>query len=407
MADKPTKKTAKAKKRRESSKQPATAGESRPTITRYRAAEGRLEQRVAERTAAAQSSEQRIRAVLDAAVDAIVTIDEVGRIQTFNHAAERIFGYTAAEAVGKNVSLLMPDPYRQHHDEYLRRHRETGETRIIGKPREFSGRRKDGTVFPLELSVSAVGELGLFTAMIRDLTTEKTLQQEILQIATLEQRRIGQELHDATQQELTGLGLLAANLSDALRAKGAPEAELAAKLANGIAQANANVRALARGLLPGDVQANSLLAALAELAETQSERHGIDCRFECPDATEIADDIAAMHLYRIAQEAVTNAVKHAKATQITIRLRTPNAHIELEVCDDGIGIDRAAAASPRGLGLRTMGHRCSLLGGKLSVEKLDGGGTRVSCLAPQPPATDAQTRLLGRPDSANAIEDSP
>lgn len=349
------------------------------------------EQRVAARAAAAQASEYRIRAVLDAATNAIVTIDASGRIETFNRAAERIFGYTADEIIGQNVCLLMPDPYRQHHDEYLRRYRETGEAQIIGKPRELNGLRKDGTVFPLELSVSAVPELGLFTAMIRDLTTEKTLQREILQIATLEQRRIGQELHDVTQQELTGLGLLAANLADALREKDAPELhELAERLAGGIAAANLGVRALAKGLLPGNVQAESLAPALAELAETTRRQHGIDCRFEGPNAADVGDDITAMHLYRIAQEAVNNAIKHAEAGNIAIRLHVADAALELEIRDDGVGTDQPGAASRqrRGLGLRTMAQRCGLIGGELSIDRLEGGGTRVACTVPRPAKTE-------------------
>ena len=341
-----------------------------------------LEGRITERTAALEASEQRIRAVLDAAVEAIVTIDGTGRIETFNKAAERIFGYSAAEAVGQKVEILMPPPHRQHHDEYLRRYRETGKGRIIGVPSELAGQRKDGTVFPIELSVSSIDQLGLFTAMIRDLTKEKSLQQEILQIATIEQRRIGQELHDGTQQELTGLGLLAANLSETLRDKQAPEAELAGKLATGIAAANANVRSLARGLLPGDVRAESLVPALEELARTIALHHSVTCRFECAEPVEIGDGVTAMHLYRIAQEAVTNAVKHAKADTITVRLDRRNGGLELEVLDDGIGIDPSAPESQPGLGLRTMAHRCSLLGGRLTVEKTKRGGTHIACWIP-------------------------
>jgi two-component system CheB/CheR fusion protein len=338
-----------------------------------------LERRIARRTAALEASEQRIRAVLDAAVEAVVTIDGTGQIETFNKAAERVFGFSAAEAIGQKVQILMPSPYREHHDEYLRRYRETGNGRVIGVPREFSGQRKDGTVFPIELSVSAVDQLGLFTAMIRDLTKEKSLQQEILQIATIEQRRIGQELHDGTQQELTGLGLLASNLSETLRDKQTPEAELAERLAAGIAAANANVRSLARGLLPGDVRAKSLAPALEELARTIALHHAVECRFECPEPVEIGDDVAAMHLYRIAQEAVTNAIKHAEAHTVTVRLRQRDEGLELEVVDDGAGIDRSTSTSQQGLGLRTMAHRCSLLGGKLTVEQAETGGTRIAC----------------------------
>lgn len=340
-----------------------------------------LHQRVAERTAALEASEARTRSVLDAAVDAIITIGPEGDIVTFNAAAEKMFGYSAEEIVGRSVKILMGSPYRDHHDEYLRRYRQTGERHVIGAAREFRGRRKDGTDFPIQLSVNEVAGHGAFTGIVRDLTQQRALQEEIVRIATLEQRRIGQELHDSTQQELSGLGMLAQNLSEALDAQ-APsvERELAAKIAGGIAKVNRDLRSLARGLVPMPIP-HGLMAGLDELAKSIDQTHRVACHFECPATIEIEDDVAATQLYRIAQEAVTNALKHAEADAITIRLERKADALELEVADDGIGIDELR--DPRGgLGLRIMEHRCSIIGGELDVRRRATGGTAVICKLP-------------------------
>jgi PAS domain S-box-containing protein len=118
-------------------------------------------------------SEARLGAVLETAVDAIVTIDNRGRIQSTNPATTRMFGYLASEMIGQNVNILMPSPFREEHDEYLARYLRTGEKRIIGVGREVQARRKDGTVFPVDLAVSEVEPKKLFTGIIRDISDRK------------------------------------------------------------------------------------------------------------------------------------------------------------------------------------------------------------------------------------------
>lgn len=335
------------------------------------------------RTTELETSAHRIRAVLDAAVDAIISIDGAGVIETFNSGAEEMFGYSAAEAIGQDVGLLMPSPYREHHAQYIRRYRETGEARAIGKMRELKGLRKNGTEFPILLSVSEIGDLGIYTGIVHDITEQRALQQEVVQIATLEQRRIGQELHDGTQQELAGLGLLAQSLSEQLAAGGAStDAELAARLAAGIAQTNRQVRELSRGLVPMVIEAAGLPTALGELAASTTERHGLACSFESATPLEIGDSVAATHLYRIAQEAVGNAVKHARASAVSIKLASDERALRLEIGDDGVGVADDAQHTG-GLGLRIMDYRCALIGGNLTVGRRDGGGTLVVCVVPR------------------------
>ena len=164
--------------------------------------------------------------------------------------------------------------------------------RFVGSTHEVIGVRKDGAQFPVRLLVNAVAELGLFVAFARDLTEYKAMQKEIVDISMLEQRRIGGELHDGTQQELTGLGLLAQGLGHALSHGGRDaEAQLAARLAAGLAEATVHVRSIARGLVPVPIDREGLMAALAELARSTTESFEVPCRFDCPAPVEIEEAI--------------------------------------------------------------------------------------------------------------------
>jgi signal transduction histidine kinase len=205
------------------------------------------------------------------------------------------------------------------------------------------------------------------------------LQKQILEVAEQEQRRIGQDLHDSTQQELSGLGMIAHNLYESLAAQGAaPSAKIAARLSDGIGRALENVRRLSRGLVPSEVGAHGLKMALSELAKQTSESGAINCQFECDDTTEVRDQFVATHLYRIAQEAITNVLKHAKAEHIWLSLEKEKDLVDLKVIDDGSGIP-VPPESSKGIGLKVMFYRAGMIGGSLRVESLEDGGTQVSC----------------------------
>ncbi|MGH8137612.1 MAG: PAS domain S-box protein [Steroidobacteraceae bacterium] len=327
-------------------------------------------------------SARQMRAILDATPDAVVTIDRAGKIDTFNLSAVRLFGYRADEVIGQSVGLLMPPRASLQHGEYLDRYLQTRERHVIGTARDVNARHKDGTLFPVCLYVIEIEHLGLFVGFIHDMTATKTLREEILKIAILEQQRIGQELHDGTQQELTGLGLLAHDLSEALSRQGSQtEAKLAARLASGIAQANLHVRSLAHGLVPVPVDAETLPAALGELARSTRATYGLSCQFDCPEPLQVGIASTATHLYRIAQEAVGNAAKHAKAEAISIRLRRTEADLVLEIADNGIGIVPGRAPH-EGAGLRLMEYRCAVIGGCFKVQQQESGGTLVACAIP-------------------------
>jgi PAS domain S-box-containing protein len=312
----------------------------------------------------------------------VVTIDVLGGIATFNRAAERIFGYSAHEVIGENVTMLIPPHERAGGYGYKAAVTRSYVNRLIGRSHEISGRRKDGTVFPIQLSLNSVEGRDLFVGVARDMTEHKALQKEIIDVAMLEQRRIGQELHDGTQQELTGLGLLALSLAESLSSSGATTAgQVAARVASGIELANQRVRSLARGMVPVPIDREGLMAALAELARQTTEMHTLPCGFECPAPVETDNDNEATHLYRIAQEAVNNATRHARASAVWIRLENVDSRLVLEVQDNGIGLQ--ARLPVKGIGLRLMEHRCAMIGGAFAIDQRAGGGTCIVCSVPR------------------------
>jgi two-component system CheB/CheR fusion protein len=327
-----------------------------------------------------QESEDRLQIIVNTAVDAIITTDEHGTIISVNPAAERMFGYPAAEMDGQNVKLLMPPPYREEHDGYLARYLRTGEKRIIGIGREVRGRRKDGSTFPVDLSVSEFHDQSqrLFSGVLRDLSARKALEREVLEIATMEQWRIGQELHDSTGQELTALGLLAEGLDQLLKKRSSAEAVLATKIAEGLNRVLGQVRALSRGLIPVEVDAAGLMAALAELASRTGELQGVTCTFDCHEPVLVEDNQTATHLYRIAKEAVTNALKHSQAKRITISLESKGKSVTLRIRDDGVGLPPEPVET-KGMGLKIMRYRAGLIAARLAVGPAESGGTLVSC----------------------------
>ena len=329
----------------------------------------------------------RLRGIVDTAVDGIITIDERGIVETVNPAAERIFGYAAAEVIGRNVSMLMPEPYRSEHDGYLDRYRRTGERRIIGIGREVRGRRKDGSEFPMDLAVSVtnVGKRRIFTGLVRDITERKRLEQEILEISDHEQRRIGNDLHDDLCQRLAGIRFSCDALKTSLSKSPAENiSERVDKIANGLSDAIDRTRMLARGLSPVAVESNGLASALQELTEGVQKLFGIDCRFESKGKIAVNDPMAAMHLYRITQEAINNALKHGHPSQLIVSLTKAGDKAALTIQDNGSGFS-VDGQQYQGMGLRTIAYRAGMIGANLQVRSKPGRGTQIVCTFPPNP----------------------
>jgi two-component system sensor kinase FixL len=196
-------------------------------------------------------------------------------------------------------------------------------------------------------------------------------------------------LHDGAGQELTGLAMLAAQLSEDLSALKLTQAAAAAKIVRGLEEALDHVRALAKGLVPVEVDAEGLMAALAELAARTEELGGVRCEFQCDEPVSIGDNQTATQLYRLAQEAVTNALKHARARKIVIDLSAAENVVTLSVADDGQGFSESLA-STAGSGLRIMRYRAELIGAEFQLARNEPHGTVVACTLTQQQPTSSR-----------------
>jgi signal transduction histidine kinase len=220
-------------------------------------------------------------------------------------------------------------------------------------------------------------------ALSEEIAERERLEKEILGISEREQRRIGHDLHDSLCQHLTATAIAGAVIEERLSAKALPEAAGANRVVEMVEEGITLARNLARGLSPVHIEAEGLMDGLQELADQNAERFKVECVFECDPPVLIEDGAVATHLYRIAQEAISNAIQHGKANEITISLTGSDRETTLSIADDGVGLPETLPAR-RGMGLRIMNHRASMIGGTLSVERAPAGGTVVTCSSSRP-----------------------
>jgi len=219
-------------------------------------------------------------------------------------------------------------------------------------------------------------------ALTTEMNKREHLERELIEVSEREQRRIGHDLHDSLGQHLTGTALAAQVLEEKLKSQGRREASDANKVVELVEMGIALSRKLARGLHPIEMEAEGLMQALEELATTSSDLFKVTCRFECDMPILVHDAATSGHMYRIAQEAISNAVKHGKATNVIIQLETLVEGIALRVKDDGLGLPHPLPKNA-GMGLRIMAHRAGMIGASFSARHEESGGTTISCVLRQ------------------------
>lgn len=234
------------------------------------------------------------------------------------------------------------------------------------------------------LSGAAIkGHHNAANSRIRLLEYSNQLEQEIVNISEQEQRRIGQDLHDGICQYLAALGYSASSLQKDLQNAGLPAlASTAQELAERIKESVSQTRDLARGLVPVQMDEAGLVSALEELTFSASRLLGINVTLRCEGDIRVSDYATSTHLFRIAQEALNNAVKHGKAKRVDVTLKQANNCIRLTIRDDGIGI-QAVASSSNGVGLKIMGYRSRCIAGELQIMSALARGTLIDCLVRQ------------------------
>ena len=218
-------------------------------------------------------------------------------------------------------------------------------------------------------------------ALTREMAERQRLEEEILQVSEREQRRIGHDLHDSLCQHLTATALAGQVLRERLAGKALPEASDAKKVVELVEDGIDLARNLARGLYPVEMDAEGLMAAFQELAANITKATKVRCVFECDAPVLIHNDAVAAHLYRIAQEAVRNAIAHGKPKRVGLNLSERNGMVKLTVEDDGVGLPEGTQDNS-GLGIRIMAHRAVMVGGTFTIEPAPTGGTIVTCSFP-------------------------
>jgi len=318
-------------------------------------------------------SDAHVRTVINSAPVGLVAVDAEGVITFEDGQALAAMGVKPGEHVDRPMAEVYQDyPLMLHNVQRALR----GET--FSSVIEFAATIFDCRFTPLrDRSQKPAG----FIAVATDITERTRLQRQILEISDSEQARIGQDIHDGLCQQLIGMGFGLNALEKTLNSQQRPEANSAAKLTTLLDDAINEARRVCRGLYPIRLSTLGLEAALEEMAAGAVERYGVQCSCEAKLEAFSCDVATATHLYRIAQEALNNALKHSAATRISIRLTRGPEALVLEVGDNGKGFDYGKFRDG-GMGLHTMEYRARLIGGNLRLRENANGGTLVSCLMP-------------------------
>lgn len=341
-----------------------------------------------ERRAALQlkAKAQQLRAVIDTAVNGVLMLDAVGTILIYNRACKQLFGYASDEIVGRNIAMIMPAALQALPAGTQLSDPSADPPPMVGAARPMTCRRRDGSTFPAEVTTGEASDSDqpLFVCVVHDVSERRRLEAAVLDAVGQEQRRFASDLHDGLGQELTGLAFLLSALATEARNQGsaqASELERAYDVANRAMQSS---QAIARGLSPIGAAEGGLIRALGDLVARLQGPSGPALEFSVAQGAPLhLVPAAADHLYRIAQEALSNALKHSQAAAIKVTLDIEADHVRLEIRDDGRGV-RSPDANPAGLGLRTMQYRASMIGARCGISSIKPHGTRVSCECPQP-----------------------
>ena len=359
----------------------------------------RAEAEAAQMRTALTAAQTRLGAIVDSAMDAVITVDPAQNIVLFNRAAEQVFGVRREEAIGTGLDRFIPARFRAGHRHHVDQFGRTGVTsRRMGDVTTLWALRADGAEFPIEASISQADQGGdrYYTVILRDITVRKQHEDElkrqqqelrelsarVLEAREEEKARLARELHDELGQLLTALKMDLSWLRERIpAAEMAKKAEEMSALLDRTVMATRRISADLRPLMLDDL---GLADAAAWLVEDFGKRSGIECRIQLPppEALEDLSKSVATALYRAVQESLTNIARHAQARRTWVIFSAENGHIHVEIEDDGRGIAAEDLAKARSLGLRGMRERIAYLGGSLEIAPAPRGGTRIRVRVP-------------------------
>ena len=333
------------------------------------------------------------KAMFEAAPDGFIVVAADGTVRAANRKVEQMFGWTIADLVGRPIEILLPDTLRERHVGHRESFSRNPHDRPMGAGLDLMGQRKDGARFPIEVSLSPWrredGELRVICS-VRDVSAVRRLQnfsEGALRATEDERQRIARELHDDTAQRLATLilrvGALARQRDDAERMR------LFEEVRAEIVDAAEGVKRLSRGLRPPELEELGLELALQAHARTLRETGVFEVEIQPGGVDPCLDETAKLALYRIIQEALSNARRHSGAHKVHVRLAREHGSVVAEIADHGSGFALAGAVhGERGLGLLGMQERATMMGGRISVDSVPGEGTRVRVTIPVDPERD-------------------
>ena len=326
-----------------------------------------------------RESEARLRALLDANPDFVGRITRDGRYLDVHYGGGTTKHYLprpSAAFPGAHVDDLFELEFAREHERHRLRALDTGEVQLWHYVRQLDGMERH---FEARFVKSGADEV---LVIVHDVTQRVELEREVVASGERERARIGHDLHDGLAQLLTGVKLMIEALVEKLGADGSPHRGDAERAVNLMSAAIGQTGELAQGLSPIR-RGIRLCDALHQLAKQSQAVLGVACSFEHAETPSGLAETSATHLYRIAQEAITNAVKHGKATRIELRCERANQRFAMSVADNGLGI-ADTGGEHRGMGMHIMQYRARSIDGELVVAPRPGGGTIVTCFYPAP-----------------------
>jgi PAS domain S-box-containing protein len=341
-----------------------------PSIVRRALTVVERDRKLAEANAAIRDREERHQRIIQTALDGFVRFERNGRILEVNETLCDLLGFAAGELLGANFLEMQAPEWGRELEERVKAMKAEGSIRCFAMLT-----RKDGSLAEVELSLrSSANEMFAF---VHDISEQRRLEREVLNSVLEERSRFGRELHDGLGQQLTALEMMAHGLVRSLKTVAPVAAKTAEEISMYIRRAVTQTRQLAHGLAPVGVEAEGLMVALNELTRMTTSA-GVQCEFVCPEPVRIADSSVASHLYRVAQEAVNNVLRHAGASRIEIHLEERAGVVGLMIQDNGKGFPRKLPGRG-GMGLEVIRHRARLIGARLVVDSKPGKGVRIVC----------------------------
>lgn len=341
------------------------------------------------------AEEERFRLVVESSPTGIVVSNTSGDIVMVNRAAEELFGYSRDEFLQLRIENLVPDNLRTEHPKLREGFQRNPQPRAMGHGRDLSAVRKDGIEIKVEIALTPLpvdGEILILSSIV-DITGRKEAEEklqkysaelkrsqaEIVRISENEQRRIGQDLHDDLCSQLSGIGCLTKVLEQTLGKENPETVRMLQQVSGMISQAGTKAREIAKGLVPTVLETRGLASALEDMVVRKNELFGVECDvfLSGRDWIDQFDQAVSVQLYRIAQEAVSNAIKHSDADEIRITVSGSPEGLVIEISDDGKGMSPGQVSD--GMGLLTMQRRAEIIGADFTVDAVPGEGSTLSC----------------------------